>query len=636
MILAVDDQPQNLRLLDAVLSPHGYQVITASSGEEAVEKLGQTVPDLVLLDIVMPGIDGYEVCRRIRGNPATEFLPVVMITASGDQEKISAIQAGADDFVSKPFNQGELLARVASLARVKRYHDTINSQAAELRKWNAELELRVAAQVEALERVNRLRRFLSPQLVDLVMDSGDEGFLHSHRREIVVVFCDLRGFTPFAETSEPEEVMGVLREYHEALGTLIFAHGGTLERFTGDGLMVFFNDPLPIDDAPERAIRMSVAMRDRVRELAVGWQRRGHDLALGIGIAQGFATLGRIGFEGRFDYAAIGSVTNLAARLCDIARPWQVLASQRVFHAAEPVAAGEQIDELHLKGLSRPVRVFDINEVNDDRKAGTRNDRALIKDDLDEDHVLSDLDDSARQHRFEALQQRMQSVWDAWKLDLEDESVVIVPSVTVIRAAGAGSAITQAFEERLLFLLLLLRQPALRMVYVTSTPVNPRIVEYYLALLPGVIPSHAMARLTLISADDSSDRPLTSEAAGPSPAARSDRRPHPQPLAFPPHPLQHHPARARPRAGPRHSHVRRGSATRRPRHQDRMPPAVRRVRRRASAGGRRPAQPRRGDRCDRRDVGRPAVDQPGDHQDQRGSLGHRQRVGRPGRGHRPA
>ncbi len=368
IILAVDDQPQNLRLLDAVLSPHGYQVLTASSGEEAVEKLGQTVPDLVLLDIVMPGIDGYEVCKRIRGNPATEFLPVIMMTASGDQEKISAIQAGADDFVSKPFNQRELLARVASLARVKRYHDTINRQAAELRQWNAELEQRVAAQVEALQRVNRLRRFLSPQLVDLVMDSGDEDFLRSHRREIVVVFCDLRGFTPFAESSEPEEVMGILREYHEALGTLIFAYGGTLERFTGDGLMVFFNDPLPIDDAPERAIRMSVDMRDRVRDLATGWQRRGHDLALGIGIAQGFATLGRIGFEGRFDYAAIGNVTNLAARLCDAARPWQVLASQRVFHSAEPVAAGEQIDELHLKGLSRPVRVFNINEVNDHRE----------------------------------------------------------------------------------------------------------------------------------------------------------------------------------------------------------------------------------------------------------------------------
>jgi len=367
-ILAVDDQPPNLRLLDAVLSPRGYRVVTAASGEEAMETLSRDVPDLVLLDIVMPGIDGYEVCRRIRDNPSTAFLPVIMITASGDQEKISSIHAGADDFVSKPFNQSELVARVASLARVKRYHDMINRQAEELKRWNAELESRVQAQVEDLERVNRLRRFLSPQLVELVIDSGAEEFLSSHRREIVVVFCDLRGFTSFAESSEPEEVMGVLREYHEAMGTLIFAHGGTLERFTGDGLMVFFNDPLPIEDAPVRALQMAVAMRDRARVLAERWHRRGHDLALGVGVAQGFATLGRIGFEGRFDYAAIGSVTNLAARLCDRAGPWQVLASQRVFHAAEPAAWGEQVGQLDLKGFSRPVQVFDVSRVSQQQK----------------------------------------------------------------------------------------------------------------------------------------------------------------------------------------------------------------------------------------------------------------------------
>jgi class 3 adenylate cyclase/CheY-like chemotaxis protein len=369
-VLAVDDQPQNLRLLDAVLTPRGYRMVTATSGEQAMKMLDEAVPDLVLLDIVMPGIDGYEVCRRIRDNPATAFLPVVMITASGDQEKVSAIRAGADDFVSKPFNSGELLARVASLARVKRYHDTINSQAEELRRWNAELEARVQAQLEDLQRVNRLRRFLSPQLVELMLDTGDEEFLRSHRREIVVVFCDLRGFTSFAESSEPEEVMGVLREYHEAMGELIFAYGGTLERFTGDGLMVFFNDPLPIDDAPAQALRMSVAMRDRVRELAGRWRRRGYDLALGIGLAQGFATLGRIGFEGRFDYAAIGSVTNLAARLCDAAKPWQVLASQRVFYAAEPAAEGEPVGELQLKGFSRAVQVFDVRSVSQQETGG--------------------------------------------------------------------------------------------------------------------------------------------------------------------------------------------------------------------------------------------------------------------------
>lgn len=369
-ILAVDDLPQNLRLLDAVLAPRGYRVLTAGSGEEALAMLPDSGADLVLLDIVMPEMDGYEVCRRIRTSPGFEFLPVVMITASGDHEKRRAIEAGADDFVSKPLNQGELLARVASLARVKRYQDTIERQAEELASWNVELEARVNAQVDELQRVNRLRRFLSPQLVDIVIDSGDEEFLGSHRREIVVVFCDLRGFTPFAESSEPEEVMGVLAEYHEALGELIYRFEGTLERFTGDGLMVFFNDPLPCDDPAERAVTMAVAMRDRVAELADGWSRRGNDLGFGIGIAQGFATLGRIGFEGRFDYAAIGSVTNLAARLCGEAAPGQILVAQRVFSATEGLATGESVGELDLKGFSRPVRAFAITGI-DETKVST-------------------------------------------------------------------------------------------------------------------------------------------------------------------------------------------------------------------------------------------------------------------------
>ena len=369
-ILAVDDLPQNLRLLDAVLSPRGYRVLTAASGEEALAMLPDSGADLVLLDIVMPGIDGYETCRRIRRTPGLEFLPVVMITASGDQEKIRAIEAGADDFVNKPFDHGELLARVANLARIKRYQDTVERQAAELAEWNAELEARVRAQVDELQRVNRLRRFLPPQLVDLVIDSGDEGFLGSHRREIVVVFCDLRGFTSFAEASEPEEVMGVLAEYHAALGELIDRFEGTLERFTGDGLMVFFNDPLPCDDPAGRAVTMAVAMRDRVDELAEGWSRRGHDLGFGIGIAQGYATLGRIGFEGRFDYAAIGSVTNLAARLCAAAAAGQILVAQRVFTATEGLASGEPVGELDLKGFSRPVRTFAVTGL--DREAKER------------------------------------------------------------------------------------------------------------------------------------------------------------------------------------------------------------------------------------------------------------------------
>jgi len=366
-VLVVDDQPPNVRLLEAILAPRGYDVLTASSGEEALAALDADDVDLVLLDIVMPGMDGYEVCREIRERPGTAYLPVVMVTASGDEQKVKALEAGADDFLTKPVNTNELLARVASLARVKRYQDTIRRQSDELAAWNHELEDRVAEQVSEIERMGRLRRFLAPQLAELIVDSGDESFLESHRREIVVVFCDLRGFTTFAEASEPEEVMGVLEEFHAALGDLIFRFEGTLERFAGDGLMVFFNDPVRCDDGPARAIRMSVAMRTRVRGLAESWARRGHDLALGIGIAQGYATLGRIGFEGRHDYAAIGSVTNLASRLCDVAEPWQILVTERVFSAAGPLAVGEDTGTRELRGFSRSVHAFDVKGIDSAR-----------------------------------------------------------------------------------------------------------------------------------------------------------------------------------------------------------------------------------------------------------------------------
>jgi len=367
LILIVDDLPQNVRLLDAVLSPKGFRVATASSGEEALDVLAKEHPDLVLLDIVMPGMDGYEVCRRIREDPATAFLPVIMITASGGEEKIRAIEAGADDFVNKPFDQAELLARVRSLVRVKRYHDTIENQAAELARWNRELEQRVQDQLEQLERAGRLRRFLPAQLADLIISSGDESFLNAHRREITVVCCDLRGFTAFAETAEPEDVWKTLEEYHDALGDLIARFEGTLERFTGDGLVVFFNDPIPCDDAPLRSVRMALTMRERVQQLADTWQRRGHELAFGIGIAQGYATLGRIGFSGRFDYASIGSVTNLAARLCAEATPWQILITQRVNAAAEDLIVSRLVGELELRGFRQPVRTFEVSGLDSAR-----------------------------------------------------------------------------------------------------------------------------------------------------------------------------------------------------------------------------------------------------------------------------
>jgi len=341
LVLVVDDLPQNVRLLEAVLSPRGFRVATASSGQEALDMLSKEQPDVVLLDILMPGMDGYEVCRRIREDPGTAFLPVIMITASGEQEKIRAIECGADDFVNKPFDQAE--------------------QAAELARWNRELSQRVQDQIEQLERVGRLRRFLPAQLADLIISSGDESFLNAHRREITVVCCDLRGFTALAETAEPEDVWEILGEYHAALGDLIARFEGTLERFGGDGLVVFFNDPLPCDDAPLRSVRMALTMRQRVQELADSWQRRGHELALGVGVAQGYATLGRVGHAERFDYASVGSVTYWAARLCREATPWQILVTQRVHAAAEEFVVSRLVGELSLRGFSRPIRTFEIS-----------------------------------------------------------------------------------------------------------------------------------------------------------------------------------------------------------------------------------------------------------------------------------
>jgi adenylate cyclase len=359
-VLVVDDLEQNVRLMQAVLVPHGFTVLTATSGEQALAVMAQTLPDVVLLDVLMPGLDGYATCRRIRADPATSFLPVVMVTASGERERLKAIEAGADDFITKPFDQAELLARVRSLVRIKRFHDTVTAQAAELRAWNDELTARVAAQVAELERLSRLRRFLSPQVAQVILDTGDEGILHSHRREITTVFTDLRGFTAFAETAEPEETMAVLADYHRTLGELVFAYEGTLEHFAGDGLMVFFNDPVPCENAPDRAVSMAMAMRAAVAALAGTWRWRGYHLGFGVGIAQGYATLGRVGFEGRYDYAAIGTVTNLAARLCGEAGDGQILVTPRVLSALTTPVESRAVGPLDLKGFSRQIEAFEV------------------------------------------------------------------------------------------------------------------------------------------------------------------------------------------------------------------------------------------------------------------------------------
>jgi class 3 adenylate cyclase/CheY-like chemotaxis protein len=492
--------------------PSGYEVVTASSGDEALAKVRDTKPDMVLTDIVMPGMNGYELCRRLRADPATAFLPIVTVTASGAEEKREALDAGADDFVAKPFDKTELLARVRSLLRVKRYHDdltsaldrqvaigevlrTISSSAFRLEPvleavakhaarlcdardviiWrtvgdayvlavapelNAEVVTRAVegrrmpigsdtlvgrahlekrpiqvpdlaeyyrgatsraaelaraggtktllnvplirdgtvlgvislarteerlftdaqvelvqtfadqaaiaiANVELFDTVERQRRqlsrFLSPQIAELVSSTEGDALLAGHRREITVAFCDLRGFTAFSETAEPEEALSLLRSYQSAMGEEVVRHGGTLEHFAGDGLMVWFNDPVPVEGHQLQAVRMAIAMRARFNALATGWRKKGYDLGMGAGIATGFATLGRIGFEGRYDYGAVGMVVILAARLCGAAESGQILVSQRLYGVLEDQLDATPVADLTLKGISKPVAALNVN-----------------------------------------------------------------------------------------------------------------------------------------------------------------------------------------------------------------------------------------------------------------------------------
>ena len=359
-ILVVDDQRTNVELMADLLGQRGYQVRTALDGEQALEIVRGEPLDLVVSDIMMPGVDGYELCRRLRADARTALLPVVLVTSLDPQaERVKGIEAGADDFLSKPVNWTELFARVRSLLRVKALQDEVRRQAEALREWNAKLEERVGQQVTAIQRLGRLKRFFSPQVADAIVAGGEE-ILRPHRREITAVFLDLRGFTAFTDRADPEEVLELLRAYHRTLGQIVAEFGGTLEHFAGDGVMIFFNDPFPVERPAERSVRMALALQQAFTPIAQAWASLGQEVGLGIGIAQGEATLGVIGFEQRWEYAAIGNVPNLAARLCGEARAGEIIMDAQTEADLAQLAQTDQVGPLQLRGFAHPVSAFRV------------------------------------------------------------------------------------------------------------------------------------------------------------------------------------------------------------------------------------------------------------------------------------
>ncbi len=361
-ILVVDDGEDDREILRVRLEAQGYAVTTAEDGIAALECINAEQPDLILLDLMMPRLDGLTTLKRLRSRPVAVFIPVIMLTAKGDvADVVAGLDAGANEYLVKPVDHAALVARVRAMLRLKALNDKLERQAVELADLNASLSERVAEQVAEIGRMSRLTRFLAPQVVEAILSSPNgEQLLELHRREVAVLFCDLRGFTAFAESSEPEEVLDLLRGYHEVLGRRIFAFGGTLERFAGDAVMVLFNDPVATPDYIRRSVELALAITSDVKELLGKWRQRGADLAVGIGIAAGYATLGKIGFEERFDYAAIGTVTNMASRLCDEASPSQILVTARVAEDAALVARMTPLGNRLLKGFRGPIPIFEL------------------------------------------------------------------------------------------------------------------------------------------------------------------------------------------------------------------------------------------------------------------------------------
>ena len=344
--LVVDDSAVNRLILVRLLETLGLTVRQAENGARALDALvaAPTEVDVVLLDVLMPELDGYQTLAAMKADEATRHIPVLIVSGVEELDSVvRCIELGATDYLPKPINASILAARINASLAAKRLHDVEQALNRTIQRQKEELS-----------------RFLSPQIAALVSSPDGEQLLAGHRREITVAFCDLRGFTAFAERADPEELMTLLSQYHRMMGEAITEHGGTLEHFAGDGVMVFFNDPIPQEDHVERGVRMAVAMREEFADLATAWRQRGYELGFGVGIAVGYATLGRIGFDGRHDYGAIGNVTILASRLSSKAAAGQILLSPRAQALLAEVIESEPVGELTLKGLAQPVLASNV------------------------------------------------------------------------------------------------------------------------------------------------------------------------------------------------------------------------------------------------------------------------------------
>jgi signal transduction histidine kinase/class 3 adenylate cyclase len=342
LVLVAEDNADMRRYLESVLGQHN-RVVLAKDGVDALEQARALRPDLILTDAMMPRMSGYDLLKAIRADQAHRSVPVIFLTARvGEEARVESLEAGADDYISKPFNESELLARVRNMIRARAQEREL----AELQK-------------------EKLARFLPTHLADMITSGDRDDFLKGHRAEVTVLYIDLRGFTAFAGTAAPEDLMAILRQYQAEMGKLITDYNGTLEQYAGDSLMVFFNDPIPMPNHAEQAVRLAIAMRDRANQLQEQWSRQGFNLGAGIGMAVGYATLGIVGFERRTGYTAIGPVTNLACRLSSEAKHGQILVAGRLLQLVESLVEAQSVGDLVLKGIQQPVSAYSIIGLKD-------------------------------------------------------------------------------------------------------------------------------------------------------------------------------------------------------------------------------------------------------------------------------